>query len=214
MTRAASGPGGDARRQPRRVNAVTVDVEEWFHICGPVEGLAFDRWPALPSRVVLTTRLLLDDLDRAGTRATFFVLGWVAERHPELVAEILAAGHDVGSHGHLHTRVYELAPETFRAELRRSVAVADDRRCAGGVRLSGSGVVDQRSIALGARCPCARGLHHGREHGARQTGWRCHISAASACAGDAVRAYSGSATACRRPPGSGDAAWGGAGASA
>jgi polysaccharide deacetylase family protein (PEP-CTERM system associated) len=105
-----------------RANALTVDVEEWFHICGPVPDLAIDRWPALTSRVLLTTRLLLEDLDRAATRATFFVLGWVAERHPELVAEILAAGHEVGSHGHLHRRVYELDPDAFRAELGRSVA--------------------------------------------------------------------------------------------
>jgi polysaccharide deacetylase family protein (PEP-CTERM system associated) len=104
-------------------NAVTVDVEEWFHICAPGEGLAIDRWPTLPSRILLTTRLLLDDLSRTGTRATFFVLGWIAERHPELVAEIVAAGHEVGSHGHLHTRVYELDPDGFREELRRSVTV-------------------------------------------------------------------------------------------
>jgi polysaccharide deacetylase family protein (PEP-CTERM system associated) len=103
-------------------NAVTVDLEEWFHICGPVPELAFERWPALPSRVVLTTRLLLEDLDRTGTRATFFALGWVAERHPELIAEIVAAGHEVGSHGHWHRRVYELDPDNFRGELRRSVA--------------------------------------------------------------------------------------------
>jgi polysaccharide deacetylase family protein (PEP-CTERM system associated) len=105
---------------PSRANAITVDVEEWFHICGPIEAVAFERWPALRSRVVETTRLLLDDFDRAGARATFFVLGWVAERHPELVAEIIAAGHEVGSHGHLHRRVYELDPEAFRDELRRS----------------------------------------------------------------------------------------------
>jgi polysaccharide deacetylase family protein (PEP-CTERM system associated) len=115
-----TGPAGPPKR--RRANAVTIDVEEWFHICAPVEELAFARWPTLPSRVLLTTRLLLEDLDRTGVRATFFVLGWVAERHPGLVAEILAAGHEVGSHGHLHTRVYELDPDRFRAELRRSVA--------------------------------------------------------------------------------------------
>src|SRR3954454_10460957 len=97
-----------------RANAITVDVEEWFHICGPIDAVAFERWPALRSRVVETTRLLLEDLDRAGARATFFVLGWIAARHPTLVAEILAAGHEVGSHGHLHRRVYELDPEGFR----------------------------------------------------------------------------------------------------
>ena len=104
-----------------RANALTIDVEEWFHVCGPVDAVAFERWPSLRSRVVETTRLLLDDLDRAGARATFFVVGWIADRHPELVAEIVAAGHEVGSHGHLHQRVYELQPDTFREDLRRSV---------------------------------------------------------------------------------------------
>jgi peptidoglycan-N-acetylglucosamine deacetylase len=115
----------DASRRPR-ANALTIDVEEWFHICGPLPNLAPDRWPALASRVVLTTRLVLEDLNRTGTRATFFVLGWVAERHPELVAEIVAAGHEVGSHGHCHQRVYELDRETFRDELTRSVAALRD----------------------------------------------------------------------------------------
>ena len=116
--------GSSAGDRPRRVraNAVTVDVEEWFHICGPVPEVALARWPTLPSRVVLTTRLLLEDLARTDTRATFFVLGWVAERYPELVSEILSAGHEVGSHGHFHQRVYELDAARFRDELRLSLA--------------------------------------------------------------------------------------------
>jgi polysaccharide deacetylase family protein (PEP-CTERM system associated) len=105
-----------------RANALTVDVEEWFHICGVGGPLAPENWSALPSRVEQTTRLLLEDLDRAGVRATFFVLGWVAGRHPRLVADIQAAGHEVGSHGFSHTRVYELTPASFAAEL------ADSRR--------------------------------------------------------------------------------------
>jgi polysaccharide deacetylase family protein (PEP-CTERM system associated) len=104
-----------------RPNALTVDVEEWFHICGLGARLPPDRWPELPSRVVLTTRMLLEDLARTGSRATFFVVGWIAARHPDLVAEIVAAGHEVGSHGHLHTRVYDLDADGFRADLRRSV---------------------------------------------------------------------------------------------
>ena len=87
------------------VNALTVDVEEWFHICG-VPALQPDSWLRLPSRVGLTTRLLLDDLDEAGVIGTFFVVGWVAERYPELVAAILAGGHEVGSHSFWHRRVY------------------------------------------------------------------------------------------------------------
>ena len=79
---------GASRPRPR-ANAITVDVEEWFHICG-VGPLSQERWDSLPSRVVFTTRALLEELDRAGARATFFVLGWVAERYPGLVGEIRA----------------------------------------------------------------------------------------------------------------------------
>jgi polysaccharide deacetylase family protein (PEP-CTERM system associated) len=116
-----------------RSNAITVDVEEWFHICG-VRSLSHLRWDSLPSRVVLTTRALLEELDRAGVRATFFVLGWIAERYPGLVEEIRASGHDIGSHGHLHVRAYELDEETFIADLRRSVAAL---RGAGVERIDG-----------------------------------------------------------------------------
>ena len=103
-------------------HALTVDVEEWFHICGVGGPLAPAHWPSLQSRVVPTTTVLLDLLDRVGVRATFFVLGYVAERYPDLVARILAAGHEVGSHGHMHDRVYELTPAAFEEDLDRSRA--------------------------------------------------------------------------------------------
>jgi polysaccharide deacetylase family protein (PEP-CTERM system associated) len=106
-------------------NCLTVDVEEWFHVCGVDGSLALEHWHELPSRVVQTTQDLLALFDRCGVRGTFFVLGWVAERYPALVAEILDAGHEVGSHGHLHRRVYELTPERFREDLELSrVALA------------------------------------------------------------------------------------------
>lgn len=98
-------------------NCLTVDVEEWFHVCGAGGPLAFDRWDTLTSRVVETTRDLLGLLDACGVRGTFFVLGWVAERHPALVAEIVDGGHEVGSHGHRHQRVYELTPDSFARDL-------------------------------------------------------------------------------------------------
>lgn len=115
------------------VNAFTVDTEEWFHICG-VDTLGPDRWPALPSRVELTTSLLLDDLDRYGIRATFLVVGWIAERYPHLVQRILAAGHEIGSHGYLHTRAFEMTRDQFGEDLRRSLgalrgAGATEVRC-------------------------------------------------------------------------------------
>jgi polysaccharide deacetylase family protein (PEP-CTERM system associated) len=103
-------------------NCLTVDVEEWFHVCGVDGALAPDRWDELPSRVVTNTRDLLDLLERCDVRATFFVLGWVATRHPRLVEQIAEAGHEIGSHGHSHRRVYELSPERFAEELDQSRA--------------------------------------------------------------------------------------------
>lgn len=105
-------------------NALTVDVEEWFHVCG-VPELGRARWDGLESRVELTTRLLLDLFDAAGVRATFFVVGWVAERYPRLVADIAAAGHQVGSHGYWHERAYDLGTAGFRDDLRRSIAAIE-----------------------------------------------------------------------------------------
>ena len=101
-------------------NAITVDLEEWFHVCG-VESLGPSQWDDLPSRVESTTDWLLDVLDACGHRATFFVVGWVADRHPRLIERVVQAGHEIGSHGHRHQRVYELRPEGFAADLAESV---------------------------------------------------------------------------------------------
>ena len=97
-------------------NAFTVDVEEWFHICG-VEALGPAAWPALPSRIHETTRRLLDELSRADVSATFLFVGWIAERYPELVGDVLAAGHRVGCHSHWHRHVRSLSREAFEADL-------------------------------------------------------------------------------------------------
>jgi polysaccharide deacetylase family protein (PEP-CTERM system associated) len=117
---------------PTLRNLFTVDLEEWFHVCGVGGELSPEHWDTLPSRVELTTRRLLELLDRSGVPATFFVLGWIAERYPRLVAEIHAAGHDIGSHSYSHRRIYELDRTTFRDDLRASVAA---------IRASGAGAV-------------------------------------------------------------------------
>jgi polysaccharide deacetylase family protein (PEP-CTERM system associated) len=104
-------------------NAFTVDLEEWFHICAAGDALAARNWDRLPSRVELTTKILLDLLDTTNVRATFFVVGWVAERYPDLVDAVRRAGHDLGSHSYLHEKAYDLGRERFRADLRESVKV-------------------------------------------------------------------------------------------
>ncbi len=118
MTAELPAPSQEGPADPH--NAFTVDLEEWFHVCG-VEPLRFERWATLPSRVEPTTRWLLDALDRANVRATFFIVGWVAERFPQLVEAVRDAGHEIGSHGHAHRRVYELDAEAFRRDLQASV---------------------------------------------------------------------------------------------
>jgi polysaccharide deacetylase family protein (PEP-CTERM system associated) len=104
-------------------NVFTVDLEEWFHMCAAGEALAAGKWTQLPSRVELTTRLLLDLLDDANVRATFFVVGWVAERHADLIEAVRLAGHDIGSHGYIHEKAYDLGRDRFRADLRESARV-------------------------------------------------------------------------------------------
>jgi len=102
-----------------RVGVFTVDVEDWFH---PLE-MDSQIWPLLEDRVVSSTLNLLSLLAESRNRATFFVLGWVAERHPELVSRILLDGHEVGTHGYLHSSLKRLDRHSFRKDLRRSLSV-------------------------------------------------------------------------------------------
>ena len=105
---------------------LTVDVEEWFHVCGhPVYDLP-ERWESFPSRVVPSTERILELLDRTSSHATFFVLGWVARRHPGLLRRIAEAGHEVGCHGALHRRATTMTAQEFRADLRAARASLED----------------------------------------------------------------------------------------
>lgn len=97
-------------------NALTVDVEDYFHVSAFSECIDQKNWDSHPLRVEKNTRRLLDLFDQYAVRATFFVLGWVAERTPNLVMEIAARGHEVASHGYSHQLVYNQTPDTFRKE--------------------------------------------------------------------------------------------------
>jgi polysaccharide deacetylase family protein (PEP-CTERM system associated) len=100
-------------------NAMTVDVEEYFTIQNLNERVPRDRWPAQPLRADDQTRRLLDLFDTHGVKATFFVLGWVAERHAKLVREIHDRGHEIAAHSYWHKLVFEMTPDEFRLDLRR-----------------------------------------------------------------------------------------------
>lgn len=108
------------------VNAFSIDVEEGFHSSTFSRRYPEITWESLPSRVEPQIRRLLDLMARHGQRGTFFVLGWIAEHHAPLVREIAAAGHEIATHGHLHELAYELGPDRFRADLRRSMAAIAD----------------------------------------------------------------------------------------
>ena len=109
----------------RVLNAMTVDVEDYFHVSAFDGILPRSRWDEMESRVVANTERLLAIFDQAGIRATFFVLGWVAERAPALVRTISARGHEIASHGYAHRLVYDLTPAMFREDIRRSKGVLE-----------------------------------------------------------------------------------------
>ena len=106
---------------PQPVRILTVDVEDWFHILDHGETATEGRWKQFDSRVDLMTTNLLDLFDRHKQRATFFVLGYIAHNHPELIQEISRRGHDIGTHSHLHQLVYQQTPDEFEADLIRSM---------------------------------------------------------------------------------------------
>ena len=107
-------------------NALTFDVEEYFHAEVFSGVLRPEDWPGLESRVEHSTQRLLDILDREQVRATFFVLGWVAERHPALVREIAALGHEIGCHGYGHRMIQHLERHEFAEDVRRAKKVLED----------------------------------------------------------------------------------------
>lgn len=104
----------------------TVDVEEHFQVLALEPFVAREQWDTLESRVANNTSRLLDQMARHGARGTFFVLGWVAERQPELVRRIASLGHEVASHGQDHRRVTHQTPEEFRESVRRAKRVLED----------------------------------------------------------------------------------------
>lgn len=103
------------------MNALTVDLEDWYHVCGAGEYADPRRWDGLESRIARNTERILSLFRAHGVRATFFVLGYVAEKEPALVRAVAREGHEIASHGHFHRRIYELGPEEFREDLERSI---------------------------------------------------------------------------------------------
>ena len=104
----------------------TIDVEEYFHPTALAHYFPFDCWDALPRRSPAVISRLLGFLEGRSAKATFFILGWLAEREPGMVRDIARAGHEVASHGYAHRLVGQIGPDGFRDSLRRSKAVLED----------------------------------------------------------------------------------------
>jgi polysaccharide deacetylase family protein (PEP-CTERM system associated) len=130
-------------------NALTVDVEDFFQVQAFAGTIPRSTWDDLPRRVEANTERLLELFARSQVVGTFFTLGWVAERHPALIRRIVAAGHELASHGHGHQRVFELSPEAFRADIVRAKGVLED---AGGVAVAG---YRAPTFSVGPRTPWA-----------------------------------------------------------
>jgi len=115
------------RSMPARTlpSALTVDVEDYFQVSAFEHRISRDDWPSIPARVEGSTDRLLELFSDAGVHGTFFVLGWVAERFPQLVQRIAAAGHELASHGYWHRLVYDITPDAFRADVQRSREVIE-----------------------------------------------------------------------------------------
>jgi polysaccharide deacetylase family protein (PEP-CTERM system associated) len=116
------------------VNAMSIDVEDYFHVSALAGVVARSDWGRMQSRVVSNTTRLLDLFDEFGIRSTFFVLGWVAERHRDLVKTIANRGHELASHGYGHQLIYDQTPGAFRDDVRLAKQLLED---ASGQRIFG-----------------------------------------------------------------------------
>lgn len=130
-------------------NAMTVDVEDYFQVQAFAGVIDRTAWDTIPCRVEANMDRILQQFDAAGTAATFFTLGWIADRYPAVVRRIVAAGHELASHGYGHARADRQTPDEFRADVRRARGVLQD--------LGGVPVIGYRAptFSIGPRNPWA-----------------------------------------------------------
>lgn len=126
-------------------NAMSVDVEDYFQVSAFEKHIRRDQWDVLPCRVEANTHRVMDLFERHGIKATFFMLGWLAERYPQLVRCIVDSGHELASHGYSHVRVTQQQPDEFRADISRTKKLLED---IGGVEIRGYRAA---SYSIGAR---------------------------------------------------------------
>ena len=115
-------------------NALSVDVEDYFQVSAFAPHIPREQWNTLPCRVERNVDLILDLFDESRSKATFFTLGWIAERYPQVVRRIVDNGHELASHGYGHERASDLTPAAFREDVTRAKRILEDL---GGVAVRG-----------------------------------------------------------------------------
>lgn len=111
---------------PGRVNAMTVDVEDYFQVSAFEKAIHRDQWDSLPLRVENNTYKILELFEQKKIRATFFTLGWVAERCPNLIKDIVSQGHELANHGYSHKRATQMTREEFREDIAKAKTILED----------------------------------------------------------------------------------------
>jgi polysaccharide deacetylase family protein (PEP-CTERM system associated) len=122
IDRAARGGSGELCGRPPLKNALSIDVEDYFQVTGFEHAVDRADWDKYPSRFRIGMRTILDTLARHETKATFFFLGWIADRAPDVVAEVAERGHEIGIHSYEHRLVYQQVPTSFEDDLMRAIA--------------------------------------------------------------------------------------------
>src|SRR5262249_30944647 len=135
-----------------QANALSFDVEEYFQVQALADKFPRTDWQDCASRVETSVGRILELLAQTEAHATFFTLGWIAERHPGMVREIAQAGHEIASHGYAHHRVDQQSPDEFRADVRKSKAILEN--CIGRSVLG----FRAATFSMGARTPWAFGI--------------------------------------------------------
>jgi polysaccharide deacetylase family protein (PEP-CTERM system associated) len=133
------------------INAMSIDIEDWFQVGAFENVIARESWATLPSRVERNSDAVLELFAERNVKATFFTLGWVAERFPALIRRFADAGHELASHGSNHDRVFTMTPDAFRADISRARKAIED---ASGQRIHGlsrAELLDRRAQSVGAR---------------------------------------------------------------
>ena len=141
-----------------QLNAFTIDVEDYFHVAALSSVISRDSWPSREYRAEANTERLLTLLGECGVRGTFFVLGWVAERSPQLVRRIAAAGHEIACHGFSHRLIYQQSEQEFRDETHRSKSLPRGSHRSSGARLPRRELLGHTRLTVGARCAHRPGI--------------------------------------------------------